>query len=198
MEEHVTLQVGSRMSPRIGPSGKRRPDQVLLRWSDTPDSPSHEQFVEMIESRSSEAVIRSASKVDEKTKVHLIGRFYTANGMVRSCHEDRGEFIVTIVMSRNPLMRETEGRLPNEPGLFAIESWLTEEAEDRILEGLEDETPRRRLPFGLMGILIILLKFQSGYLSLGLVRIIGKVKKIPSLFHGYMATFTRSPFYARS
>ncbi len=172
------------MSPGVSTSCISGPDQVLLRWSDSPDTPSREQFVQMIESHSAEAVIRSSSKVGEKTKVHLIGRFYTANGIVRSCMEDGSQFIVTILMLNNALSPETENRPAREPGLLSVESWLTEEAENRILDELDESTPRRglRKQFDLATRSISLLKLQSFHISLDLVKIIRDLQNLPSKF----------------
>jgi len=174
------------MSPGISLNG---PNQLLLRWSDMPGAPSHEQFVQMIESHSSEAVIRSASKVGEQTEVYLIGRFYTANGIVRSCQEDGSEFIVRIFMLKSVLSPESGPRPPREPGLISVDSWMTEEAENRILEEFEEGSTRNGLRSKIDSLrrAISLLKLQSFHISVGLVKIIRDLQSFHANSSRYMA-----------
>jgi hypothetical protein len=183
--EPSSLEAASYMSSGVSLNG---PNQVLLRWSDNPGAPSHEQFVQMIESHSSEAVIRSAFKLGEKTEVHLIGRFYTANGIVRSCREDGSEFIVTIFMLKNVLSPDSGSRPPREPGLISVDNWLTEEAENRILEEFEDGSTRNGLRSQIDSLIraINLLKLQSFHISVGLVKIIRDLQSFHITFSRYM------------
>jgi len=109
---------------------------VLLRWCDRPGSPSHEQMVEIIQSRHSEAVIRSFLNFDAETEVHLIGKNYSANGIVRSSFLEGPSFVVTITM--HDRLSSTDPA-PRDPGLFAVENFLTKEAEDRILDEFDNE-----------------------------------------------------------
>jgi hypothetical protein len=110
--------------------------QLLLRWSDDPDLPSHEEFVYMLEAKTAELVLRSSFRVLEKTRVYLIGKDYSEAGIVRSCHKQGPNFILTIGIS-------PEGPVPPhieiDPSVFIIDSFLTEEQEERILSELEDE-----------------------------------------------------------
>jgi hypothetical protein len=111
--------------------------QVLLRWSDPPDSPSREQFVQMIEAHVSEAVIRSEFEICEDSQVSLIGNSYNERGVVRSCRAEDGDFILTIGIQQVPCMPEGGSFL--DPGVFAIEDFITEEQTLRILNELEDQ-----------------------------------------------------------
>jgi len=111
-------------------------DQLLLRWSDDPDLPSHEEFVYMLEAKAAELVLRSSFRVLEKTRVYLIGKDYSEAGIVRSCRNQGSYFVLTIGIS-------PEGPVPPhmeiDPGVFIVDSFLTEEQEERILSELEEE-----------------------------------------------------------
>ena len=114
------------------------PDRALLCWSEAPHSPSREEFVQVLESHLSEAVIKSDLKVSEETKVRLIGKDYTGIGIVKSCRRDGESFILTISIE------DEESNYPPDsefdPGVLAIDSFLTEEQEAKILDDLEDWT----------------------------------------------------------
>ncbi len=111
-------------------------DQLLLRWSDNPDLPSHEEWVEMLEATSSEYVLRSSFKVPEKTRVYLVGRDTSEAGLVRSCRKLGINFILTIGISPEG---PSAPRFGIDPGLLIVDSFLTEEQELQILNELEDE-----------------------------------------------------------
>jgi len=121
-------------------------DKVLLRWSDTPNSPSREEIVEILETDPDEAVIRSALKVSERTEVLLIGKDYSEMGVVRSCRQQGNKFIVTIQMgpAAEPFQRGSQV----DPGVLAIDDFLTEEQEAQILNDLDEELreQERRAP----------------------------------------------------
>ena len=105
-------------------------DHLLLRWSDNPELPTQEEPVKMVEAHISESIVRSSLRVSERTQVHLIGKHYTGNGIVQSCQSDGNEFIL---MTTSPSLPA-----PLDPGVFAINSFLTEEEELKILENLSN------------------------------------------------------------
>ena len=111
-------------------------DQLLLRWSDNTDLPSHEEWVQMLEAKGSEYVIRSPFKVLEKTRVYLVGRDTSEAGIVRSCRRRGIDFILTIGISPEGPVAP---RFGIDPGVFIVDSFLTEEQELQILGELEDE-----------------------------------------------------------
>jgi hypothetical protein len=117
------------------------PDQALLCWSEAPNSPSREEFVQVLESHLSEAVIKSSRKVDEKTKVTLIGKDYTGIGIVKSCRSEGKNFIMTIRIDEPGPRTGTTAKL--DPGVLIIDDWVSEEEEAKILEDLRDAMPRR-------------------------------------------------------
>jgi hypothetical protein len=109
-------------------------DKLLLRWSEDAFSPSREELVQMLETRGSEAVISSSLSVLEKTEVFLIGKYSTESGVVRSCRPSGGKYIVTIsIHSQKPNPPDID------PGLLALDSWMTEEQEKAILDQIEKE-----------------------------------------------------------
>jgi hypothetical protein len=110
-------------------------DQALLCWSEAPNSLSREEFVQVLETHLSEAIIKSNLKVDEKTKVTLIGKDYTGIGIVRACRKDGKNFIMTIGMEagRTGLARAEQP----DPSVLVIDDFLTEEQESQILNDLE-------------------------------------------------------------
>jgi hypothetical protein len=121
-----------------GGRSRRVPDQALLCWSEAPYSPAREEFVQVLENHSQEAVIKSSLEVSEQTKVTLIGKDYTGIGIVKSCREDGKNYILTISMSSDDTA--TPPLLDRDPGVLTVDSFLTEEQEAKILEDLEDWT----------------------------------------------------------
>ena len=91
----------------------------------------------MLETHFSEATICSSLKIGEDTQVSLIGTYYSETGTVRSCRPEGGKFIVTIgIRPDNPSPSRSCGI---DPGVFAIENFLTEEQERQILDELDKE-----------------------------------------------------------
>jgi hypothetical protein len=111
-------------------------DQAFLCWSEAPNSPARAEVVEIVETHPSEAVVRSALKVREKTEVRLIGEKYTGNGIVLCCKKVQRGFLLTVW-----IMPGTEGSVTadHDPGVFAVEDFLTEEQEADILGDVEKE-----------------------------------------------------------
>ena len=115
-------------------------DQALLCWSEAPHSPAREEFVQVLESHSEEAVIRSTLQVSERTKVTLIGKDYTGIGFVKSCRAEGETFIVTISMADDDPTNAPHSQ--RDPGVLAVDNFLTEEDEAKILQDLDDWTAR--------------------------------------------------------
>lgn len=103
--------------------------QVLLRWSDSPNAPQQEELAQLLETHLSEAVLRSALKICEKTKVYLKSHRYVGGGTVRSCCPDGPYFVLRISMDSK-----------NDPGVLSVDQFLTEEDELRILEELSRQS----------------------------------------------------------
>lgn len=113
-----------------------QPGPAVLRWSESPSSPSREELVDILRALPSETLILSALQVNEKTRVYLIKNGYTKTGIVKSCFADRGRFLVEIaIASSDPLNREEA--FPPDPGVLAVDSFLTEEEEEQILSNLD-------------------------------------------------------------
>jgi hypothetical protein len=132
-----------------GTHSRGNPNQALLCWSEAPHSPSREEFVQVLESHLSEAVIQSARRVSEETKVRLIGKDYTGIGIVKSCRKEGHSFILNIWIG------DEESSLPpfpaKDPGILSVENFLTEEEEAKILEELEDWTSRFQVVSPVLG-----------------------------------------------
>lgn len=113
-----------------------KPDHAVLRWCESPTSPSREETVDILQALPSEALIRSALQLTEKTRVYLIKNGYTRIGIVKSCSEDDGRFLVDITMA--PADPPSLGDLfPPDPGVLAVDDFLSEEDEERILSDLD-------------------------------------------------------------
>jgi hypothetical protein len=119
--------------------------QALLCWSDAPNSPVREEFVQILQAQATETVIRCSLKVAEETKVTLIGKDYTGIGIVKSCRRDGETFILNIGLTEDSMLAELP--LTADPGALVVDDFITEEQETKILEGLKDSLRSwRRLP----------------------------------------------------
>lgn len=108
-------------------------DQVLLRWSER-NSPRREVIAQVVETHASEAVIRCGLQLTEKTKVYLMGDKFTRTGIVRVCRPDGARFLLTIRPVGDEFSAPTGSVF--DPGIRAVEDFLTEEQERQILEAL--------------------------------------------------------------
>ncbi len=116
-------------------SPSKSSEQAVLRWSEV-DLPSREAAVQVIETHVSEAVIRCGHQLSEKTKVYLMGERFTKMGTVRACRNSGTHFLLTIG-SDGDFTSSTPSVF--DPGILAVEDFLTEEQEEQILAGLKAE-----------------------------------------------------------
>jgi hypothetical protein len=107
--------------------------QMLLLWCDEANSASLKEPVDLLEIRLEEVITRSVRKIREGTQVYLMGKQYTGNGIVHSCRKDDKSFILTIQIDEDSLFRH---KSELDPGIFAVEDFLTEQQEAEILTGL--------------------------------------------------------------
>jgi hypothetical protein len=107
------------------------PDQLLLRWSQ-PDGAGREVFVDFLSRQLSKIVVRTAFDVPANTPVYLSGKDYVVSGVASRCRKDANGFVLNIRI-------EQETRLQSriDPGVFAVDNFLTEEQELEILKNLE-------------------------------------------------------------
>jgi hypothetical protein len=125
------------MSAAVGdPLGA--PEQVLLSWSDSPDSPKKQELGQIITVHASDAVIRSAVPIMVNTTIQVTGKYYTGNGIVRSCTKENTGYILTLTQS-DDFPSQGSNR---DPGVIAVENFLTEEQEAQIHKGLKSESLR--------------------------------------------------------
>jgi len=122
------------MFAAINTSQPQNAGPIFLRWSDYPELPIREEPVEVIGLDTFQSVIRSNLRINEKTQVYLIGEAYTGNGIVRSCQQEGTGFLLTIAMNVEASLSEL--RPERDPGVLAVEDFLTEEEEAKILESL--------------------------------------------------------------
>ena len=116
-------------------SSAGRGDQLFLRWSDHPDLPVREEPVEVIGCDLPELLIRSACRVSVDTEVFLVGSRDTQSGFVRACRSEGEGFLLAIHIGSESIMPKL---LPQyDPGHFAVDDFLTEEEEAKILESLK-------------------------------------------------------------
>lgn len=124
------------------------PNRAVLRWSENPYAASREEPVVIVQTCPSETLIRSALQITEKTRVYLIKNGYTRIGIVRSCWEDCGVFLMEIATVSKGSWGVIAGQSAD-PGALAIDDFVTEEEEAEILDNLgplDDHAARRLLP----------------------------------------------------
>lgn len=129
--ENADATVGKVFSGTTGPS--ENPDQVLLRWSGL-TSPRRGVVVQVVETHASETVIRCHLWFREKTKVYLMGDKITRTGIVHTCRPDGTQFLLTVRTTKADF-RASAGSV-FDPGIGAVEDFLSEEQERNILESL--------------------------------------------------------------
>ncbi len=111
--------------------------QITLRWSDTPSGRALESVVELVDSDHPEPIVRAPRRVGEDTPVTLIAEGYTVNGIVTFCRADKESYLITVStcgISEDQL----ETAHFHDPGAIAVDDFLTEEEEAKILESLQD------------------------------------------------------------
>jgi hypothetical protein len=116
---------------------------IILRWSDTPSSPTLELPVEIVNEDDYEPIIRAPLKVGEETPVTLLSKDYMVNGIVRFCRADKNSFLITVSTAGTP-EEQLNASFFRDPGALVIDDFLTEEEEAKILQSLQDPPPSRR------------------------------------------------------
>lgn len=114
---------------------KAEADEIFLRWSDTPFAPSLELPVEIVDENNCEPIIRTPLKIGEETPVTLVAKDYMVNGIVRFCRPDKNSFLITVSTQDVP-DQLFEPAYFRDPGSLAVDEFLTEEEEAKILESL--------------------------------------------------------------
>ncbi|MFL6414284.1 MAG: hypothetical protein ACJ74Y_01270 [Bryobacteraceae bacterium] len=127
------------MSPGNITRVKADSDKILLRWSDCPASPAVELPVELIAEDGSQRIVRAPVRLDEETPVTLLANEYMVNGIVRFCRADRNSYLIT-VSTNDSSDEQFETVFFHDPGSLAVDDFLTEEEEAKILESLQDSS----------------------------------------------------------
>lgn len=112
-----------------------RSNYAVLRWFEGPQAQPREELVEVIKDQVSQTIVRSSLRLNRETVVTLIGKNHTEEGVVQCCQSEDTWFLLTLV---GKLPDRDAGFLPD-PGVFAVNSFLTEEQEAAILREIDDE-----------------------------------------------------------
>lgn len=111
--------------------------EIILRWSDTPFAPARESLVELVDSDNVEPLVRAPFRIGEDTPVTLVAKGYMVNGIVRFCRADKQSYLITVSTS-GISEQQFEAAHFHDPGALAVDDFLTEEEEAKILESLQD------------------------------------------------------------
>ncbi|MFL6447414.1 MAG: hypothetical protein ACJ746_06955 [Bryobacteraceae bacterium] len=113
-----------------------------MRWSDSPSAPALELPGEVVDNSNSEPIVRVSLKINEQTAVTLLGKDFMLNGIVRSCRPEKDCYLVTVATDDVSGQRFEQAHF-RDPGVLALDDFLTEEEEAKILESLEDRSGSR-------------------------------------------------------
>lgn len=109
----------------------------FVRWYDVESAKYQEDPIEILSEENSKATIWTAFGLLQETPVYIKTDSYTGNGIVTSAiPEDKG-YRVIIRLDREDMLNPYSSEI--DPGVFALERFLTEEEENKILESLGDE-----------------------------------------------------------
>lgn len=111
--------------------------QILLRWSDALSACALESPVELVDSDNPEPIVRAPRSVCEDTPVTLVASGYMVNGIVRFCRADKESYLITVSTCEISEDRFEMAQF-HDPGALAVDDFLTEEEEAKILESLQD------------------------------------------------------------
>jgi hypothetical protein len=107
---------------------------LILRWSETCDATFHEHSVELISSHREKTVLRSPVSLEERTAVLLPD--HEAGGVVQSCWQEGGAFILTISSKDEINMSSSEPQ--RDPGSLVVDDFLSEAQEEELLKHWND------------------------------------------------------------
>lgn len=121
----------------ISENETRNDRHALVRWSEHLGGLSQEESVVVVSEADQAIRVCTSRPLKETTPVYIWGARNSGNGIVRSCFPDGRNYIVLIEWNREEMLRFGSSNI--DPGVFAIDGFLTEEQEDKILESLGDE-----------------------------------------------------------
>jgi hypothetical protein len=81
--------------------------------------------------------VRAPRRVGEDTPVTLVATGYTVNGIVRFCRADKESYLITVSTCEISDDQLKTAHF-HDPGALAVDDFLTEEEEAKILESLQD------------------------------------------------------------
>jgi len=140
VDKKVGVKSGkSYMSPSSFTRLRTDSNTIILRWFDSPSSPALELPVELVAEDGLEPILRAPFQLDEHTPVTLVAKDYMVNGIVRFCRADRNSYLIT-VSTNDASDARFETAFFHDPGPLAVDDFLTEEEEAKILESLQDSS----------------------------------------------------------
>ena len=114
-------------------------DNLRLTWRDDTDAQLHESTSELLELRTNTAVVSLDQSLPIKSEVSMSWGKYTTAATVVSCEPNSGGFVIALKRRSGSKLHFFRPALRGwfDPGVLAIEKFLTEEQEERILRELE-------------------------------------------------------------
>jgi hypothetical protein len=110
--------------------------EIILRWSDTPLAPARESLVELVHPDDAEPLVRAPFRIGEDTPVTLVAKGCMVNGIVRFCRAEKQSYLIA-VSTCGISEEQSETVHFRDPGALAVDDFLTEEEEAKILESLQ-------------------------------------------------------------
>ena len=114
--------------------GNGRP--CLVRWSDHPGQTDQEESGLIIGEGLHSVTVRIVKPLCEATRVSVRADSSPENGIVKSCLPEGSQYLVLIELDYEEMLRVGPEHI--DPGVFAMESFLSEEQEQKILDSLGD------------------------------------------------------------
>lgn len=111
-------------------------ERNFVRWSEPVGGVVREESVVILSENPSETTIRAVTGLREKTPVYIRGHTNSGNGIVESCIREGDDYRVVIQLSSEEMLTTNYPQI--DPGVFALDNFLTEEEESKILDSLGD------------------------------------------------------------
>lgn len=113
----------------------KEPTDTFLYWRDAQGGVSQRNRIELLKDCLCERVIRSTFKLSVETRVYLNIDGFCTTGLIASCQPDgHGYFLLKIQASQEQCKALASEVI--DPGVFNVESFLTREQEETLLEDL--------------------------------------------------------------
>lgn len=111
--------------------------QMLLQWYE-PGASASEEMVELLEREGRFAVILSPVELHEYTEIVLLHAGVSESGVVLACNGTENSFVINVQLT-SPEQLGAHERFERDPGALVVDSFLTVEQEEAILQDLAKE-----------------------------------------------------------